>query len=58
MKFINTINFHREHNQQTLNDYYLDLRLQLSKNVIDRKIVYFDIKFWVLFCNSFLCPEC
>ncbi len=57
MEFINTINFHREHNQQTLSEHYQNLRLQLSKNVIDRKIVYFDTKFWVLLRNSFLYPK-
>lgn len=57
MEFVNTIDYHRHENDQSLEDYYSHLRIQLSRNIIDKNIIYLDTKFWVLLRDSYLSPS-
>jgi len=57
MDVIRKLDFHRGRNEQLLYDYYIQLRLELSKNVINKKVIYLDTKFWVLLRDGFLYPE-
>ena len=43
--------------EQSLEDYYYSLRLDLSKQILDRKMVYLDTKFWLLLRDGYLHPE-
>lgn len=56
MKFISTIDQHRG-NDMPLPDYYRILRVKLSQAVTNKKIVYLDTKFWVLFRDASLFPD-
>ncbi len=43
--------------EQSFEDYYYSLRLKLSKQILAKKIVYFDTKFWLLLRAGYLQPE-
>lgn len=56
MKFVDTFEHHKNTPKQSAHDYYRSLRLALSEQVLDRKIVYLDTKFWVLMRKGYLDP--
>ena len=56
MKFTNTFEFHKNNPEQAPHDYYKSLRLKLSEQVLDKKIIYLDTKFWVLMRKGLLDP--
>jgi hypothetical protein len=57
MDIIKKLDFHRGRSEQLLCDYYVQLRLELSKKVIIKKVVYLDTKYWILLRDGFLYPE-
>ncbi len=57
LKSESTIDFHRNNPEQTLENYYKYLRLELSGNVINKKVIYLDTKFWVLLRDAILFPD-
>jgi hypothetical protein len=57
MELISNLDFHRGLNEQSLTEYYKNLQLELSNNVINKKVVYLDTKFWVVLRDGLLHPE-
>ena len=57
MEFKSAIDFHRNNPEQSLESHYKNLRLELSNNVIDKKVIYLDTKFWVLLRDAILFPD-
>lgn len=56
MNFVNNFEFHKNNPKQPPHDYYRSLRLKLSEQVLTKKIIYLDTKFWVLMKNGLLDP--
>lgn len=56
MKFVDTFEFHKNNPEQAPHDYYRSIRLKLSEQVLDKKIIYLDTKFWVLMRKGLLDP--
>lgn len=53
----NRLHFNQGRNHQSLLEYYTVLQLELSKKVLNKKIIYLDTKFWVLLRDGLLYPE-
>lgn len=57
MKFINTLNHHRKKPNQSLFEYYRNLRCNLSELTHNKKIIYLDTKFWILLRDGLTTPQ-
>lgn len=56
MEFVDTFEFHKNNPEQPVHDYYKSLRIKLSEQVLDKKVIYLDTKFWVLMRKGLLDP--
>ncbi|HEY5602206.1 MAG TPA: hypothetical protein VIM41_03780 [Gammaproteobacteria bacterium] len=56
MELVDTFDFHRCHPEQSIEDYYRSLRLDLSQEMVGKKVVYLDTKFWVILRDGYLDP--
>jgi hypothetical protein len=57
MKFVDTFEFHKSNPEQAPHDYYRSLRIKLSEQVLDKKVIYLDTKYWVLMRKGLLEPN-
>lgn len=57
MKFVDTFEFHKNNPEEAPHDYYRALRIKLSEQVLDKKVIYLDTKYWVLMRKGLLDPN-